>query len=110
MSIDQSNPLFTNITPKCVDHGLCVFAYVPSSRTHKELRDLQNRVIGEVANSALCAQSGQFSRDTRCTCSDSGFWCVSSEDAADFDGERVEIGGFGKFNLGVVKPKHGEVK
>lgn len=110
MSTDQVHPPFTSTTPECiVDLALWGCAPPESSKACDAFRDLQNRVIGELANSALCAQSEKFSRDARRTCGDPGFWCVSSGDAAVFDGERVEIGAFGKFNL-TVEPDQGEVK
>lgn len=91
-----------------IDRAMYIITHVSSSRSHKELRDLQERVISEMANSALCAQFEKFSRDTRHISVDSDFWCVSSGDTADSD-ELVEIGAFGKFNLR-VKPDEGEIQ
>lgn len=109
MSIDLIHPVFAQKTSECIiDRALYIIPYVSSSRSHKELSDLHDRVISEVANSALCAQFGKFSRDTRRTCVGSDFWCVSSGDTADRD-EFVEIGAFGKFNVR-VKPDQGEIQ
>lgn len=109
MSIDLVHSVFTHKTSECIiDRTMYIIPYVSSSRSHKKLRDLQDRVISEVANSALCAQFGKFSRDACRTCVDSEFWCVPSGDTADSD-ELVEIGAFGKFNLR-VKPDEGEIQ
>lgn len=109
MSIDLVHPAFTRKTPECIiDRAMYIITHVSSSRSREELRDLQDRVISEMANSALCAQFGKFSRDTRRSRVDPEFWCVSSGDTADSD-EVVEIGAFGKFNLR-VKPDEGEIQ
>lgn len=109
MSTNLVHPVFTQKTSECIIYrAMYIITYVSSSRSQKDLRDLHDKVISEVANSALCAQFGKFSRDTRRTCVDSDFWCVSSGDTADRD-EFVEIGAFGKFNL-KVKPDEGEIQ
>lgn len=109
MSIDLVHPVLTRKTSECIiDRALYIIPYVSSSRSHKELHDLQDRVISEIANSALCAQFGKFSRDTGRTFIDSDIWCVSSGDTADRN-ELVEIGAFGKFNVR-VKPDEGEIQ
>lgn len=109
MSIDLVHPVFMQKTSECIiDRALYIIPYASSSRSQKELHDLQDSVISEMANSALCAQFGKFSRDQGRTCVDSEFWCVSSGDTADSD-ELVELGAFGKFNLR-VKPDEGGIQ
>lgn len=68
------------------------------------LCSLRDRVTGEVAKGVLRAQlqnpSTYSSRTT----------FTSSENAVVLDSEPVKVGEFGKFNLKVERPDHGEIK
>lgn len=89
---------------------LCVKVYKPTSISWDELRNLRDKVIGELANSALCAQLENSSTDLGDTCRNPALWCVSSGNVTGLAGERVEIGVFGNLSLEVkVKPEDGEI-
>lgn len=109
--MDQVHPRFPNTVSECVRNTrLCVEVYKSPSISQSKLRDLRDRVVGELANSALCAQLENSSTDLGDTCRNPVLWCVSSGNAAALADERVEIGVFGNFRLEVaVKPEDGEV-
>lgn len=72
------------------------------------VRNLRDRVIVEVAHSALCAQLGHPSREHSLPI------YVSSGNAADFYGEPARIGmALGKFDFKLkveVRAEHGKIK
>ena len=109
--MDQEHTSFTRTISKCVLEKRLHAAVVRSfSNSGERLCDLHDRVIGQMANSALCAQFEKFSISSSHAYR-YGIWWLPPANTAEGNGQRVKIGVFGKLSLEIMmRPEDGKVR